>query len=338
MKILTVGIPTYNRAHYLRENLENMLPQLISKQDVIELIVNDNASVDDTTAVVSELQQKYNFPITYAKHPNNMGVSANVMDIVDKAMGRYIYLMGDDDVLSPNFFDVILRIISENDGLGLIHFGYLVGDSFCSNTKIYDSKYNGMMNVYDSRDFIKRTLSNTSFMSSLIFLKEIWYEGILKIGIIENYYGYELYATLLWGSLNKQCLYYYMPLVIARNPSRTWDNMAALYMFVGLGNIFYDLNVEIPGVYNKWQDKLRKTNDFDFWPLIFLFSRDQKFNRTRIKEINRHLKSKFEKLIVLIILYLKPANTIKIICLLCLRFFRLFSRKYVFIKNISRNS
>lgn len=51
-KILTIAIPTYNRANYLKRALKSIAKQY---DDRLEIIVSDNASLDDTEEVVREI-------------------------------------------------------------------------------------------------------------------------------------------------------------------------------------------------------------------------------------------------------------------------------------------
>jgi glycosyltransferase involved in cell wall biosynthesis len=333
MKIISITIPTFNRAEYLKENLENILPQIIGKQEQIELIINDNASIDNTFEVIKNIKDKYNFPILYTKHSKNIGLLDNFNDVVAKAQGKYIFLMGDDDLLSPNFFDIILNILSQHEDLGIIHFNRLSGNSSCSMNKLHDNVYDGMSNIYDAPVFIKRVVSSPNFISSMIFLKECWDKRAVKVK--DNYYGYDFLARIYWGALDRKCLYYYMPLVIMRNPSRTWAKMSSLYCLVGMSNIFYDLNQEIPGIYNIWQNRLKQSRFYDFWTTLIGVSVDQKFYRTKRKEINKHLKSGFEKCLLWMFLYLKPIKLIVFFYKVCLRIFRLISGEMTIVRKIT---
>jgi glycosyltransferase involved in cell wall biosynthesis len=333
MKIISIAIPTFNRAEYLRENLEIILPQIINKSDKIELIINDNASIDNTSEVVMEMMRKYDFPILYTKHQINIGISGNFNDVISKSNAKYIFLMGDDDLLSPDFFDIILNIVSQNEDLGIIHFNRLSGNSFCSMNKLHDNVYDGMHNIYDATDFIRRVVSSPNFISSVLFSKECWDQGEPRVK--GNYYGYDFFARIYWGALDKKCLYYYMPLVIMRNPARTWSKMASLYFLVGMNNIFYDLNQEVPGIYNIWQNRMRHSKYYDFWGSLAGVSVDQKFHRTKRKEINEHLKSGFEKFLLWIFLYLKPVKLIRIFYYICLKMIRLISGKMIIVRKVT---
>ena len=70
--LLTIAIPTYSRASYLKETLDQLRLEILSHHlDDIEIIVSDNASPDNTHRVVSDAS-KPEFEICYLKNLNNI--------------------------------------------------------------------------------------------------------------------------------------------------------------------------------------------------------------------------------------------------------------------------
>jgi len=66
---LSICIPTYNRAAFLGEALDSVIRQAT---DEVEIVVSDNASTDNTEALVREYQAR--FPrIRYHKNPGKSG-------------------------------------------------------------------------------------------------------------------------------------------------------------------------------------------------------------------------------------------------------------------------
>jgi glycosyltransferase involved in cell wall biosynthesis len=87
--LLTLAIPTYNRALILERALKIIQPQLESAKYPVEFIVSDNASLDDT----GEIVQKYinqGMPIRYIRNEQNMGPAFNIIQCVKEAKGKYI--------------------------------------------------------------------------------------------------------------------------------------------------------------------------------------------------------------------------------------------------------
>lgn len=91
----SVCIPSYNAAEIIAETLESVLRQTF---DDFELVVVDDCSTDATEAVV----RSYGDPrIVFHRNDRNLGYARNIARCCALASGRFIYLLGNDDVLSP---------------------------------------------------------------------------------------------------------------------------------------------------------------------------------------------------------------------------------------------
>ena len=92
---VTIGIPTYNRAAYLREAIHSALGQTYTN---LEIIVSDNASTDDTRVVLSTVSDKR---ISIVSHTENGGMVCNWNSCLSRATGEFFLLLSDDDILDP---------------------------------------------------------------------------------------------------------------------------------------------------------------------------------------------------------------------------------------------
>lgn len=103
--LLTVAIPTYNRADLLAQLLAVLSPQLAGYPQV-ELLICDNGSTDHTAQVV----EQHRTPTTrYHRQPENLGSDANFISAFQLARGQYFWLCGDDDILVPNVIADLLN-------------------------------------------------------------------------------------------------------------------------------------------------------------------------------------------------------------------------------------
>jgi abequosyltransferase len=109
--LLTIAIPTYNRAKYLRKLLTSLFDQLISEPRV-ELIISDNASPDETPDVVNEFMQR-GLRIRSIRNEKNIGPDANFLQCFEQAKGKYVWIIGDDDVVLPHRLSQILGYIEK---------------------------------------------------------------------------------------------------------------------------------------------------------------------------------------------------------------------------------
>lgn len=112
--VFSIIIPTYNRAHLLPRAIYSVLNQT---SENFELIVVDDASPNDQTKEVIEIINDNR--IIYLRNERNSGVSATRNAGIQKARGKYISFLDDDDELLPSFLEEtkqILEIAPEDVG------------------------------------------------------------------------------------------------------------------------------------------------------------------------------------------------------------------------------
>ncbi|MGH4052932.1 MAG: glycosyltransferase family 2 protein [Clostridium sp.] len=117
--VLTIGIPTYNRAEFLRKLLENIYSQ-VGNNYRFEVVVCDNASTDNTSIIIDEYKEKYD-TLVYCKNQENIGVSKNIQKVLDISNGEYINLHGDDDFFNEGVYSAIINMINANRDCDLMY-------------------------------------------------------------------------------------------------------------------------------------------------------------------------------------------------------------------------
>lgn len=98
--MLSICIPTYNRARYLRVLLADLFSELKVIPFACEIVICDNASSDDTKEVVSEWTEK--LPINFVVQKENIGAARNLMDAFSRAQGLFSMYIADDDFIDSN--------------------------------------------------------------------------------------------------------------------------------------------------------------------------------------------------------------------------------------------
>jgi glycosyltransferase involved in cell wall biosynthesis len=91
--ILSICIPTYNRAIYLEVCLESIVKQVGNYQEV-EIIISDNLSTDNTREVATFYSNKYN-NVKYFRNENNIGGDKNFIQALKRGNGQYLKLLND---------------------------------------------------------------------------------------------------------------------------------------------------------------------------------------------------------------------------------------------------
>lgn len=125
--LLSICIPTYNRARYLPECLESIVSQFNDEEILhkVEVVIADNASTDNTTEVVERYQKKYP-NIHYFRNEKNLGFDRSFTKLIEKSRGVYCFSLGDDDALFDGAIATILKKIDKQDipFFGLNCWGY----------------------------------------------------------------------------------------------------------------------------------------------------------------------------------------------------------------------
>ncbi len=113
--LLSICIPTYNRANYLKECLDSIVCQFDDKDvfNQIEVVISDNASEDNTKELVEEYQKKFS-NIRYFRNKENLGFDLNVDIVLDKAEGSFCWTLSDDERLKKGALNFILEIIKQH--------------------------------------------------------------------------------------------------------------------------------------------------------------------------------------------------------------------------------
>jgi len=109
--LLSICIPTYNRSKYLRSNLLSIFSQ-VRHPELVEVVVSDNHSTDETEAVAREFLKYENF--RYFRQEENIGPAKNFLSNVALAKGEYCWIIGDDDFILQERIESILQLIGEN--------------------------------------------------------------------------------------------------------------------------------------------------------------------------------------------------------------------------------
>ena len=107
---VSIGLPVFNGARYLREAIEDFLRQTYAD---FELIVSDNASTDETEAIVREAAER-DERIRYVRNRTNIGALPNSNQTFEMSRGRYYVLAAHDDRHAPDFLGSLVAALDSD--------------------------------------------------------------------------------------------------------------------------------------------------------------------------------------------------------------------------------
>jgi len=106
---LTIAIPTFNRASKLDGLLQRLTDSILhhSLQSRVKVLVSDNASTDNTSAVVEKHRNSHEF-ILYECNKSNLGFDGNVFASFERSKSTYTWFFSDDDIPDQ---DAVKRVL-----------------------------------------------------------------------------------------------------------------------------------------------------------------------------------------------------------------------------------
>jgi hypothetical protein len=114
--LVSVGVPTYNRADSLRRALGSVLGQTHRR---LELVISDNASNDATEQLCRSLAAG-DERVRYLRQPVNAGPTANFNRLFEEMRGEYVMVLSDDDWLDDGYVASCLRELIADPELALV--------------------------------------------------------------------------------------------------------------------------------------------------------------------------------------------------------------------------
>lgn len=116
----TIAITTYNRAQLLKLAIESVLKQTFHNY---EILILDNASIDNTQEIVKIYQSKSN-KIRYIRQSYNVGHPKNYRKCFYEARGKYLFTLSDDDmILRKDTLYKLHQYIDQFNNPGFIKIG-----------------------------------------------------------------------------------------------------------------------------------------------------------------------------------------------------------------------
>jgi len=113
-KLLTIGIPTYNRVDTISACLKNLSKSQISKK--VDILIIDNASNDGTFDYIKNTFKNEEFEIL--KNKKNLGFSGNTIELIKRCKTEYlIWNPDEDEIITENIKNLIIFLNSNKPSL-----------------------------------------------------------------------------------------------------------------------------------------------------------------------------------------------------------------------------
>jgi glycosyltransferase involved in cell wall biosynthesis len=111
--LVSIVVPVFNGAPYLRESLDSLLRQSYTP---IEILVYDDASTDETPAIIAS----YGDRVRAFRQSANRGIYANANDGIAAARGEFVAVYHADDVYDPRIVEREVAFLRANPEAGAV--------------------------------------------------------------------------------------------------------------------------------------------------------------------------------------------------------------------------
>ena len=185
---LSIIVPIYNVAPYLRKCVDSLLAQDISDY---EIILVDDGSTDNSGAIADELVDAFRLSPLASRlemrviHQSNSGLSEARNTGTREAKGQYILFVDSDDYLQPNTLGTVLNQ-AERDNLDVLRFRYQnvkeSGEAFAPYKDM--TNYNDYsVTATDGLTFLNERMSTQCYACQFVVKAEIVRQELFTPGI-----------------------------------------------------------------------------------------------------------------------------------------------------------
>jgi len=203
--LISVIITSYNYAHYLRSSVGSVLRQDFPS---FELVVVDNASTDDTDAVIAEFA--HDARLQYFKNPVNVGLTPNHNVGLSHARGAYILFLSADDMILPGHLRRCYDYLQANPATDVLYTGAMFMDAAGVPTGI--RSMGGQLPVdYDGgrNEFAQQLCEGCYIPYPSMLIRRSLYDELGPMD--ERFIAADYEITVRWAAAGKRFAYLRIP-------------------------------------------------------------------------------------------------------------------------------
>ncbi len=186
-KLLSIVIPTYNRADYLDYSLEVHVP--LARIYSIEIFISDNASTDNTSIIVEKWKAVYPF-IKYYINETNLGPDKNFELALKYPKTEYVWLLGDTHKIPIDGIKYVNELITEKNN----RYDVIV---FNAGQRVIDIE---TQDYFDQNKILSDLGWHMTCMSCLIYNTQL----IESANFVKFYDSYFIQLGIILDSISKK--------------------------------------------------------------------------------------------------------------------------------------
>lgn len=119
--LLTICIPTYNRAALLAQTLTHL--RSVCSGDDVEIVISDNCSTDDTQEMIARFSPRFRH-FRAIRQTENRGGMPNLAAAIALASGEFTYTLNDDDEIFIDGLGAAISIMKGDERIVAVYGAY----------------------------------------------------------------------------------------------------------------------------------------------------------------------------------------------------------------------
>lgn len=176
-KLLTIIVPTYNRARHLGMLLDALSVELHGLEDQVVVVIGDNGSSDETPEVTALFADRWEAS-RVLRHAENLGPEENFCRCIETVETPYFWIIGDDDLPRAGAIPLLINLLCSHDP-GLVYLSSRWTPTLSSHEAA--GRVIGLRaKLLDQQAFARSVHVWTTFISGVIVKKEFAPNGSLR--------------------------------------------------------------------------------------------------------------------------------------------------------------
>ncbi len=115
--LVSIGVPIYNEGKHIRQTLDSLLSQ---NYEHLEIIISDNCSTDQTSAICREFAGK-DSRIRYTRCEENLGAFKNFVSVLNNAVGKYFMWAAGHDLWHPEVTSRCVNMMEQDPDIAICY-------------------------------------------------------------------------------------------------------------------------------------------------------------------------------------------------------------------------
>lgn len=156
---VSVVIPCYNHASYLREAVESVLSQTLKDLEIV--IVNDGSADNSQDVALQLIAEKPNENLILLNQPNS-GLPTSRNNGIKAAHSDYIFVLDADDKIHPKALELLAEVLDKHENICLVYSDYRTFGDINVDAELPD---------FDPDGHLKR---NRYVTGNCMFRRKVW--------------------------------------------------------------------------------------------------------------------------------------------------------------------